>query len=132
MQSTFIEQGGERWTLLAVARDAETAELWRESLEAFQIGAEIRIGDAAHLTTRSSVIIGANSPAGDMLFAYPIFVPAEQRERAAAVLIDNGWDGRFGSVNRAQGMDTTTLVRGTIAILAGSIILLTIVRVFSG
>ena len=81
--------------LLAIAREGDTASRWASALDAAEIEHELRIGDAAHLTSRASTVLGAN-PVPDSLFAFPLYVPSRRREAAAAVLVDQGWDGRFG------------------------------------
>jgi hypothetical protein len=109
-----------RWVLLAVAGDGDAAERWASALDAAGIETELRIGDAAHLTPRSSVVIGAN-PAPDQLFAFPLYVRADQRHAATTVLLDQGWDGRFGQVpSGGSGIGLAIAVRGALlATLAG-------------
>ena len=95
MQATGADTADERWVLLAVAREGDTSERWAAALDAAEIEYELRIGDAAHLTSRASTVLGAN-PVPDSLFAFPLYVPVARREAAATVLVDQGWDGRFG------------------------------------
>jgi hypothetical protein len=124
LRSQQTDSGGERWAMLAVARDASTAERWRDVLEEHSVDAEIRIEDAV-MTGRSTATTYANSP-GDPLFAYAVWVPADDREEAASVLIDAGWDGRYGEQSRGGGMSTGYVVRGTliaIAIAVGLVVL---------
>jgi hypothetical protein len=100
------------WVMLAVAREAETAERWADALDSRGIDVEVRIDDAIALTNGSSFWPTA-SPGGHRLFAYPLFVPAEARTEAAAVLVDEGWDGRHGQ--SGGGIDPTVVLRGAIA-----------------
>ena len=120
MQAAPPNRDDARWVLLAVARDGDAAERWASALDAAGIEAELRIGDAAHLTPRSSVVIGANV-APDQLFAFPLYVRADQRDAAATVLVDQGWDGRFGQLpGGGSGIGLPIAVRGALlATLAG-------------
>lgn len=111
MLRTRTTDDGERWVLLAVARDDHTADEWAAALAAAGLDAEVRIGEAAQLTGRSSYVLGVNS-APDYLFAFPVFVPESQREQAAAALIDAGWDGRHGQ--REASRDTRLPLRGAL------------------
>ena len=100
------------WVMLAVAREAETAERWADALDQRGIDVKVRIDDAVALTNGSSFWPTA-SPGGHRLFAYPLFVPAEARAEAAAVLVDEGWDGRHGQ--SSGGIDPGVILRGAIA-----------------
>ncbi|MDP6604683.1 MAG: hypothetical protein QF664_00275 [Dehalococcoidia bacterium] len=100
------------WVMLAVAREAETAERWADALDQRGIDVKVRIDDAVALTNGSSFWPTA-SPGGHRLFAYPLFVPAEARAEAAAVLVDEGWDGRHGQ--SGGGIDPGVILRGAIA-----------------
>ena len=114
----------ERWALLAIARDAQTAEQWQDALDDDEITSEVRIEDSA-LVGRSSTMPHTNAAIGHELFAYSVWVPAEEREAAAKTLIDAGWDGNYG-----QGDNTISsgfALRGALLAL-GVGILLIIVR----
>lgn len=103
------------WVMLAVAREADVAERWADALEAQGIEAEIRIDDAVALTAGSSFWPAGGSGSG---FAYPLFVPAQSRAEAATILVDQGWDGRFG--DRGTRVDPKLVLRGAlVATLAG-------------
>lgn len=106
---------------IAVAGDGETAQRWADALTEEGIDAEVHIADAAHLGPGGSIF-----PAGPS-FAYPLLVPADQREAAAAVLVDLGRDGPFG---RRLGMNAELALRGALfAMLAGmAIALLALLR----
>ena len=113
MQRISTDSREPSWVMLAVARDADVAERWAEAIEAQGIEARIRIDDAIALTAGSSFW-----PAGPSGFAYPIFVPAESRTEAATILVDEGWDGRFG--DRRDRIDPALVLRGAVfATLAG-------------
>ena len=113
MQPVSTDSPEPSWVMLAVAREADIAERWAEAIEAQGIEAHIRIDDAIALTAGSSFW-----PAGPSDFAYPIFVPAESRTEAATILVDEGWDGRFG--DRRDRIDPTLVLRGAVfAPLAG-------------
>jgi len=120
MQAAPPDGDDARWVLLAVARDGDDAGRWASALDAAGIATELRIADAAHLTPRSSVVIGANV-APDQLFAFPLYVRADQRSAAATVLVDQGWDGGFGQVTGGDGgIGLRIAVRGALlSTLAG-------------
>ena len=110
--------------MLAVARDVETAERWRDTLDECGIGSEVRLEDAV-ITGRSSATTYANSPAGDQLFSYALWVPATEREEAAAALIDAGWDGNYGQ-RGPSSMSPGYVLRGTLIALAIAALLVTV------
>lgn len=87
MASAPPPPGDERWVVLDVIRDAETAHDWLDALHAAGVDAELRFEDATRYASVSSAY-----PTGS-LFVYPLLVPASQREEAARVLIDLGWRG---------------------------------------
>ncbi|MDA0351867.1 MAG: hypothetical protein O3A10_06615 [Chloroflexi bacterium] len=111
----------DRWVMLAVARDIDTAEDWQAALERASLVAEIRIEDAV-ITGRSSATNYANGPGIDQLFAYALWVRASERDRSAAVLIESGWDGRYGtnSDDDESSMSARYVITGTIVALAAS------------
>ena len=76
---------------LAFTEDEGAARHWLASLEAAGIPAELRIEDARRMGNSSSVL-----PLGPV-YATALYVAAERRIDAAAVLIDLGWDGRHVS-----------------------------------
>ena len=119
---------GDRWVLLAVARDGETAEQWTAALADAGVDAQARIGDAVQLTKGSSFWPAMNP--GDGLFAFPLFVRAEQRQEAASVLVDRGWDGRSGwpepEGGRRLGLDVA-LPGALLATLVGALVALLLV-----
>ena len=120
MQTTSTDRHEPTWIMLAVARDGDVAERWVDALEAAAIDVEVRIDDAVALTNGSSFWPSA-SPGGHRLFAYPIFVPADARDEAATVLVDEGWDGRHGQTT--SGMSSRLMLRGAVAaIVAGSVV----------
>lgn len=118
MQAVTTDPREPAWVMLAVAREAETAERWAGALEQRGIDVEVRIDDAIALTNGSSFWPTA-SPGGHRLFAFPLFVPAEARAEAATVLVDAGWDGRYGQTG--SSIDPGVILRGAIAAtLAGA------------
>ncbi len=118
MQAVTTDPREPSWVMLAVAREAETAERWAGALEQRGIDVEVRIDDAIALTNGSSFWPTA-TPGGHRLFAFPLFVPAEARAAAAAVLVDGGWDGRYGQTG--SSIDPGVILRGAIAAtLAGA------------
>lgn len=115
------------WAMLAVARDVETSEAWQDALEAEGIASEVRLEDAV-ITGRSSATTYANGPGLDQLFSYALWVPASDRDAAAAALIDAGWDGRYGRQS-APSMSASYVVRGTlVALAAGALFVAVLLR----
>ena len=74
--------------LLTAQRDGDLAGEWLDALLDAGIDAELHIEDAARFNLTSSAY-----PVG-VPFVYALFVPRADRDRAADVLIDHGWDGR--------------------------------------
>lgn len=100
--------------LLTVEEDAAIAGERCDLLIAEGIEAELHIEHAASFGSRSSVY-----PSGAP-FVYALFVPARQREAAAAALIEAGWDGRHSSFARTR-LDPSWVLRGALlALLAGA------------
>lgn len=94
---------------LALTSDDAAATRWIEALQREGIDAELRIEDGLRLNSGSSVF-----PTGP-LFATALFVPADERERAASVLIDHGWDGRqIGAGHRRSLSDRRTALAGAV------------------
>lgn len=86
--------------LLTAQRDGDLAGEWLDALLDAGIDAELHIEDAARFNLTSSAY-----PVG-VPFVYALFVPRPDRDRAADVLIDLGWDGRGSpraSVMRTSG-----------------------------
>jgi hypothetical protein len=123
MQAVSTDSREPSWVMLAVAREADVAERWADALAEQGIEAHIRIDDAVALTAGSSFW-----PAGSSGFAYPLFVPAESRTEAATILVDEGWDGRFG--NRRDRVDSAFVLRGAVvATLSGlALVVLLLIR----
>jgi hypothetical protein len=72
---------------LARTDDEACARAWLAARDAAEVAAELRIEDARKLGSSSMLPLGP-------VFATTLYVSGEQRTRAAAVLIDLGWDGR--------------------------------------
>jgi hypothetical protein len=106
---------------LTVAREAAIAERWRDALEAAGIEANLQIDDAAYALPGRSPLVGIGvSP---MTFVYPISVPLSDRDRAAAVLIDHGWDGAVeGALREAPASTGSTLKAALLALAAAALI----------
>jgi len=93
----------------ALTLDDEAAERWAAALEREGIEAELRIEDGRALNSGSSVF-----PTGP-IFATALYVPASERERAASVLIDHGWDGRQLGAGHRRGLpDGRTTLLGAV------------------
>lgn len=104
----------------ALTLDDEAAERWAAALGREGIDAELRIEDGRALNSGSSVF-----PTGP-IFATALYVPVSERERAASVLIDLGWDGRQLGAGRRPGLSErrTALVGAVLMALLVAVIAL--------
>lgn len=100
---------------VAVAQEVETAERWRDALDGAGIDAQVEIADRQTALPGQSPFTGLGGAAPG--FAYPVTVPAEDRERAAAILVDHGWDGGSGA-RGAPGVSTGTRLKGALVAVA--------------
>jgi hypothetical protein len=108
---------------LTVTREPALAERWRDALEAAGIEAFVEIDDASRALPGRSALVGIG--AQPLAFVYPVSVPAEDRERAAAVLIDHGWDGGIEGGVRSQPMSPRSSLRAALlAVGAGVLVLI--------
>jgi hypothetical protein len=119
---------GERWVLLAIARQADTAERWRDAVDAAGLDVEVRIEDGV-LAGHSSAVTHANNPGGAQLFAFGLWVPASQHRDAARALGSIGWRG--GYRDGAPALPAGYVVKGALAAL-GAAVLVIIVRAAAG
>ena len=110
--------------LLTVQREGDLAGAWHEALLGAGLDAELHIRDAASFSPTSSVY-----PTG-AAFVYVLFVAKHDRERAANLFIDLGWDGRGiggtgrGLVGRAPaGAGLRASLRSALLVLAASLAL---------
>lgn len=104
---------------LATTDDESAARRWLGALEAAEIAAELRIEDARRMGNSSSVL-----PLGPV-FATTLYVVAERRTQAAAVLIDLGWDGRqIGAGVGERSIPRSSFIGGGIAAAVGAAALL--------
>jgi hypothetical protein len=118
------EEAALAWAPAAVARDSHVAERWQAALEAEGIEAEVRIEDALRAVPGSSPLPGYLPPSPP--FAFAVYVPAERVPEARRVLIDHGWDGRYGEqADEATPIPGRSVVVGAIlALLAGAAVVL--------
>lgn len=77
---------------IAVAPDQRTAERWRDALLDAGVDTEIHIEDGSHLGHLGSVY---GAWASGQPFVYPVLVALEDRERAAAALVELGAESPF-------------------------------------
>lgn len=106
----------------ALTTDDEAAERWFQALRHAGIDSELRIEDGRQLNTGSSVF-----PTGP-IFATALYVAASERDRAASVLIDHGWDGRQIGAGRRQGRaNRRTALAGALAMVL-LLLLVTLLR----
>ncbi len=111
--------------LLTAQRDGDLAGEWLDALLDAGIEAELHIEDAARFNLTSSAY-----PVG-VPFVYALFVPRADRDRAADVLIDHGWDGR-GSP-RASAMRTSGRhLRNVLLVAALSLAMVAVVILVRG
>jgi hypothetical protein len=103
-----------RMVPLATTEDEPRARAWLGALDAADIAAELRIVDARRMGNSSSML-----PLGPV-FATTLYVDRAERERAAAVLIDVGWDGRrIGTGVGDVSISRSALVGGAVAAAVG-------------
>ena len=110
MRAGVLEGRTDEWVRVVVARDADTADVWRNALEASRIGAEVRLEDALEALPGTSTLPGALPRVHP--FAYGIYVPAASRDCALRVLIDAGWNGRTGRTGTGAPADARTVLVG--------------------
>ena len=102
-----LDADGVRWVLLDVIRDEEAAHEWLDALHEAGIAAELQFADGSRYSPLSSAY-----PTGPV-FVYPLLVPEPEREAAARVLIELGWNGRGhrgGARLRRPSVGATALV----------------------
>ena len=113
----FEEPSARGLVLLTVQRDGDLATSWLEALDAEGIEAELHLRDAASFSPTSSVY-----PTGAPL-VHALFVSGRDRDRAAALLIDLGWDGRgMSSGPRAAWNPLASLPGAVIALLVATFV----------
>ncbi len=133
----FIEDASEPpaargLVLLTVQRDGDVAGTWQEALLGADIDVELHIEDAASFSPTSSVY-----PTGAP-FVYALFVTKADRQRAANLLIDLGWDGRgIGGSGRsrtgqASPASTGSALRSALLVLGVSLALVAALIVLRG
>jgi len=83
---------------LIFLHNPEQAERWADALDDAGIDVFIEITDARE-AWGSSPLVGVLG-ARPMEFVHALTIHPEDRERALAVLVDAGWDGREGSTLR--------------------------------
>ena len=104
-----------RMVPLATSEDESVARRWLGALEDADVPAELRIEDARRMGNSSSML-----PLGPV-FATTLYVAAERRTQAAAVLIDLGWDGRqIGPRVGTSLINRSSLLGGGIAAAIGA------------
>ena len=104
------------WLRLAVARDGDEAQEWREALEDAGVEVAVRIDDAQSAQPGSSPLTAVG--AASLQFVYQIFVPHDQRDQAATALIDAGW-----RASGDRGVSTQMLLKGAVMAIGVAILL---------
>ena len=118
MQLATLDGQAEEWVRVVVTRDADTADRWRDALEAVDIGAEVHLEDVLRALPGTSTLPGALPDLRP--FAFGVYVPGSARAHALEVLIDAGWNGRAGRTGGSATIDARTVVAGAaLALTAG-------------
>ncbi len=91
---------------LAMTDDQAMARGWLDALNAAGIPAELRIEDARRMLATAAVRPMRPLPIGPV-YATTLLVLTEERARAAALLVDLGWDGRRVAATVGQHPLTT-------------------------
>lgn len=104
------------WIRVAATRDEDTADRWRDAVEAAGLSVEVHIEDARDALPGTTAIPDLVLGAG---FAYGLWIAPADRESALRALIDVGWDGRHGSVD-APAPPARTIVRGALLAVAAA------------
>lgn len=107
---------------LTVVRDPVLAERWRDALEAAGIDAVVEMDDAALALPGRSPLVGIG--ATPFTLVYPLSVPRSDRDRAAAVLIDAGWNGSREGDRRATPPSASGALRGALWALAAAVVVI--------
>lgn len=113
---------------LLVTRDAATAEEWHATLTSAGIEAQVEIDDAQDALPgeRPLTVLGW----APQEFVYPLRIAADDRDRAIAALIDAGWDGRSGLVQRPPTPGASLVMVALAA--AGIVGVFALARIISG
>lgn len=107
--ATMHTRRSPRLVPFAITADDDAAHRWIDALHEAGIPAELHIEDGTRLATGSSVF-----PTG-RIFASAVYIAPEHRDRAAALLIDLGWDGRQqGASHRRPSRDQLLVVVGAV------------------
>jgi hypothetical protein len=113
---------------LLVARDAPTAEEWQRVLGEADIEAWVEIDDAQRALPGQRPLNALGWAPQE--FVYPLRISTRDRESAMRALIDGGWDGRTGLIQRgpapaprASFVRAMVVVGVTVAIVAARVVL---------
>jgi hypothetical protein len=104
---------------MAVVRDADVAEAWCAALIEAGIDAFVEIDDERNAMPGQNPLVGITGGALSAVYpglVYAVSVPAEDRDRAAAVLIDHGWTGGRGGRHEPAVSNRTRLTGAAVAI----------------
>jgi hypothetical protein len=112
IEETPEPPGARGLVLLTAQRDGDVAGEWHDALLRAGLEAELHIRDAASFNLTSTVY-----PTGAP-FVYVLFVAKDDRERAANVLIDLGWDGRGVHRDGAMRVPQGGALRGALVAIA--------------
>ena len=109
--ATMPTRRSSRLVPFALTADEDAAHRWLTVLDEAGIPAQLHIEDGTRLASGSSMF-----PTG-RIFATAVYIAPECRDRAAALLIDLGWDGRqLGGSHRALHMDGRLVAGAVIGI----------------
>ena len=108
--ATMHTRHSQRLAPFALTSDEDAAHRWLDALQVAGIPAELHIEDATRLATGSSMF-----PTG-RIFASAVYIAPEYRDRAAALLIDLGWDGRQLGAGQRGRVRNERLLAGVVAV----------------
>jgi hypothetical protein len=121
--ATMHTRRSPRLVPFALTADDEAAHRWLDALHDAGIPAELHIEDGTRLATGSSVF-----PTG-RIFATAIYIAPQYRDRAAALLIDLGWDGKQrGAGQRRRSRDQLLIVAGAVGMSLLGLVLAIVLR----
>lgn len=115
---------------LLVSKTPDRAEGWARALQDAGIDAAVEITDRQVVQPGGSPLVGVfGAPPLD--FVHVVAVQRADRERALAVLVDAGWDGREGRTWRRRTADTRSILVGSALAVAGMALFVLLRAAFS-
>jgi hypothetical protein len=115
--SSDLSTAAPRRVRLLMTANPDRAQTWARALDAAGIDVLVEIQDAQLAQPGGSPLVGILG-ARPLEFINVLTVEAADRERALAVLVDTGWDGREGLTYRPK-TSSRGLITATAATLGG-------------